>query len=99
MKYLLILDLTLTALGAAMGVAVGFVALVYALYRHESAKMEAGVAGVFAITACFAALFLLAGSASLLLRRGLRWHWAAQALLIAAMPLLWHIVYFNLQTP
>ncbi len=98
MRYLLIVDLTLTAFGAAMSLAVGFVALVFTLNRDSSPKMEAGLPGVLIITACFIALFVVAGLAGLLLRRGLRWHWAAQTLLAVTLPVLWQTVFTHLQS-
>lgn len=97
MRYLLILDLTLAALGAAMTIAVGFVALVFTIYRHESEKMEAGLPSVLAITACFIGLFLIAGAAGLLLQRQQRWHWPVQALLALSLPVFWQIIIAHLQ--
>jgi len=99
MRYLLIVDLTLTAFAAAMTIAMGFVSLVFASYRNASEKMQAGLSGVLIITACFISLFFISGLASLLLRRRLVWHWAAQALVVLALPVLWQILVAQLQSP
>ena len=103
MRYLLILDLTLAALGAAMTIGVGFVALVYLVYGHTYARMQAGLSGVSIMTGCFFTLFLLALLAGLLLKRRNRWswpwHWPAQVLLFGALPLLWQTVLVHLRTP
>ncbi|WP_292997332.1 hypothetical protein [Nevskia sp.] len=97
MRYLLIVDLTLAALGAAFTIAVGFVALVFVVYRDTSAKMAAGLPSVLTLTACFVALTVLAGVAGWLLRAKKPSHWAAQAVLALSLPVLWQIVYANLR--
>jgi len=97
MRYLLILDFTLAAFGAAMAVAVGFVALVFTIYRHESERLQAGLPSVLAITACFVGLLLIAGTAGWLLRKRQRWHWPVQALLALSLPVFWQIIIAHLQ--
>lgn len=99
MRYLLILDLVLAALGGAMTIAVGFVALVYVVYGPTTPRMAAGLPGVATITACFLALGLLGLLAGVLLYRRKSFHWAAQFALFAALPLLAQIVLTHLRSP
>lgn len=97
MRYLLVADLVLAAFGAAMTIAVGFVALIFAIYRNESAKMAATFPDVMTITGCFITLTLLAGSAALLLRRQQSLHWLFQLLTAASIPYFFPIVIRHLQ--
>ena len=97
MRYLLVADLVLAAFGAAMTIAVGFVALIFAIYRDQSSKMAATFPDVMTITGCFIALTLLAGSAALLLRRNQPLHWLFQVLTAASIPAFFPIVIRHLQ--
>jgi hypothetical protein len=97
MRVLLVADLVLAAFGGAMTIAVGFVALVFAIYRGESARMAAGLPDVLTITGCFVLLTVLAVGAALLLRRRRTGHWLFQALLAAAIPYVWQTVVRHLQ--
>lgn len=97
MRYLLVVDLVLAAFGAAMTIAVGFVALIFAIYRDQSAKMAATFPDVMTITGCFIALTVLAGGAALLLRRNRPLHWLFQLLTAAAIPYFFPIVIHHLQ--
>lgn len=92
MRYLLILDFTLAAFGAAMTIGVGFVAAVYLIYGHTSPRMEAALPGILVITGCFVALCVLGLLAAVLLRRQKALHWAAQLILFGSLPLLWQTV-------
>ncbi|WP_293370852.1 hypothetical protein [Nevskia sp.] len=97
MRYLLIVDLTLAAFGAALTIAIGFVALVFTIYQDASAKIAAGLPAILTLTACFIALMVFAGIASLLLRAKKPAHWAAQAVLAVSIPVLWQIVFSTLR--
>lgn len=96
MKYLFGFDLVMAALGAAMMIAVGYVALTFAVYSQADVRMQHGLPGVLAITGCFAWLALTGGLAGWALRRRWRWHWLAQGVLLVSLPLLFRIVYANL---
>jgi hypothetical protein len=96
MKYLFGFDLVMAALGAAMTIAVGYVALTFAVYSSSDIRMQAGLPGVLKITACFALLTLLGGIPAWALWKQRRWHWIGQALLLIALPLLYQLVYANL---
>ncbi len=97
LRYLLIVDLSLAAFGAALTIAIGFVALVFTIYQDASAKIAAGLPNILTLTACFIALMLLAGAASWLLRAKQPSHWLAQAVLALSLPVLWQIVFKTLQ--
>lgn len=97
LRYLLIVDLSLAAFGAALTIAIGFVALVFAIYRDASAKIAAGLPHILTLTACFITLMLLAGAASWLLRAKKPAHWLAQLVLAGALPVLWQIVFRTVQ--
>ncbi len=94
MKYLLGFDLVMAALGAAMTVAVGYVALTFAVYSGD-VRMRTGLPSVATITACFAVLRLPGRIPGwgLWKRRG--WHWIGQGLLVVSLPLLFAVVYRN----
>lgn len=96
MRYLLILDLTLAAFGAAMTIAVGFVALIYAIYRNAQPRMGEALPGLLIMTGCFVALMLLGLAAGVLLRRRQLAHWLAQLVLFASLPFLWRTVLSHL---
>ena len=97
MRYLLIVDLSLAAFGAALTLAIGFVALVFTIYQDASAKIAAGLPAILTLTACFIALMVFAGIASLLLRAKKPTHWVAQVVLAIAIPVLWQIVFSTLR--
>ena len=97
MRYLLIVDLSLAAFGAALTIAIGFVALVFTIYQDASAKIAAGLPAILTLTACFVVLMLLAGTASLLLRARKPAHWVAQVVLAVSIPVLWQIVFSTLR--
>lgn len=97
LRYLLIVDLSLAAFGAALTIAIGFVALVFVIYRDASAKIAAGLPNILTLTACFVALMLLAGAASWLLKAKKPAHWLAQVVLAVSLPVLWQIVFKTLQ--
>ena len=88
----------LAAVGAVMTIAVGFVALVFGLYREASPITRDGLSGVLIITACFAVLFVLSGAAALGVKRARSWHWALQIVLLIAMPLLWTLITAQLRS-
>ncbi len=96
MRYLLGFDIVMAALGAAMLVSVGYVALTFAVYASTDIRMQTGLPGVLRITACFAALTVLGGAAGWALWKRRRWHWVGQALLIVSLPVLYRVVYSNL---
>ena len=97
MRYLLILDAALAALGAAMTVAVSYVCLVFALYRSSEPAIQRGFPGLLTVSACFLALAVIAGMATYGLVKRRRWNWAAQGVLAVALPCLFLIVYSRLQ--
>ena len=97
MRYLLIADFALAAFGAALTIAIGFVALVFTIYRDASLKIASGLPAILTLTACFVALMLIAGAAGGLLKARKPAHWAAQALLVVAIPVLWDIVFTTLR--
>ncbi len=97
MKYLLVLDAALAALGAAMTVAVSYVCLVFALYRGSEPAIQRGFPGLLVVSACFLALALIAGAATYGLWKRRRWNWPAQIALALAVPCLFLIVYSRLQ--
>lgn len=97
MRYLLIADFALAAFGAALTIAIGFVALVFTIYRDASLKIAAGLPAILTLTACFIALMLIAGAAGWLLKAKKPAHWAAQGLLVVALPVLWQIVFSTLR--
>lgn len=97
MRYLLIVDLSLAAFGAALTIAIGFVALVFTIYQNASAKIAAGLPHILILTACFVTLMLLAGAAGWLLRAKKPAHWAAQLVLAVSLPVLWQIVFKTVQ--
>lgn len=99
MRYLLYFDVALAAFGAVMTIAVGFVALVYALYLHSSPRLGAGLPGILTITACFVVLMLIAGGATWGLWHRRPWHWWVQAALAVTLPLLYLTIYANLRSP
>ncbi|GAC1620824.1 MAG: hypothetical protein NVS9B10_02930 [Nevskia sp.] len=88
----------LAALGGAMTLAVGFVALVYLIYGHTSARMAEALPGVSIVTGCFLVLALLGLLAGVLLRKRQPLHWAAQLLLFASLPFLWQTVLVHLRS-
>jgi hypothetical protein len=96
MKYLLGFDIVMAAFGAAMTIAVGYVALTFAVYASTDVRMQTGLPGVLTITACFAILTLLGGVASWGLWKKQGWHWVGQGLLVAALPVLYSLVYSHL---
>lgn len=98
MRYLLVADAVLAALGGVMALSVGFVALAFTIYVDASPKVRAGLPPVLIVTACFAAIFVLAGAAALGVRRERPWHWILQALLLIALPLLSALVLAQLRT-
>jgi len=98
-KYLLWLDAILAAFGGVMMLAIGFVGGMFWLYVDTSPKTKAGLPSVVIITVCFAVLFAVALAAFLGLRRRRRWHWAAQAVLMLSLPLIYEVVLAHLQTP
>ena len=98
MKALLVLDLVLAALGGAMTLGVGFVALVYLVYGHTSVRMANALPGVSVVTGCFLMLALLGLLAGVLLRKRKPLHWAAQFALFGSIPFLWQIVIAHLQS-
>jgi len=97
MRYLLIADFALAAFGAALTIAIGFVALVFTIYRDASLKIANGLPAILTLTACFIALMLIAGAAGWLLKAKKPAHWAAQGLLVVALPVLWQIVFSTLR--
>lgn len=97
MRYLLIVDLSLAAFGAALTIAIGFVALVFSIYQNASAKIAAGLPAILTLTACFVTLMLVAGAAGWLLKAKKPVHWAAQVALAIAIPVLWQIVFSTLR--
>lgn len=97
MRYLLILDVAVAALGGAMTIGIGFVALIFLIYRRSSPDMAAQLPGVLVITACFLIVSVLGALASLLLRRHRPAHWALQLALFGALPLLWQIILNRIQ--
>jgi len=98
MRYLLIVDFVLAALGAALSIAVGFVALVYVVYGGQEPRMAAGLPGVSIITACFVVLGVLGLLAGVLLRKKKSIHWAAQFVLFGSLPFLWQILISHLRS-
>jgi hypothetical protein len=96
MKYLLGFDIVMAALGAAMTIAVGYVALTFAVYSSADVRMQTGLPGVLTITACFALLTVLGGVAAWALWKRKNWHWIGQGVLVIAMPLLYAVVYSRL---
>lgn len=97
MRYLLIADFALAAFGASLTVAVGFVALVFTIYRDASLKIAAGLPAILTMTACFVALTVIAGAAGWLLKARKPAHWAAQVVLALSLPVLWQIVFTTLR--
>jgi len=97
LRFLLIVDLSLAAFGAALTIAIGFVALVFTIYRDASAKIAAGLPNILTLTACFVTLMLLAGAAGWLLRAKKPLHWLAQGVLLVALPILWQLVFKTVQ--
>lgn len=97
LRFLLIVDLSLAAFGAALTIAIGFVALVFTIYQDASAKIAAGLPNILTLTACFVALMLLAGAAGWLLRAKKPVHWLAQGVLAVALPILWQLVFKTVQ--
>jgi hypothetical protein len=97
LKYLLYLDVALAALGLAMSLSMGYVALVYALYLHASPKIGEGVPSVMAITACFLVLTIVAGAAAFGVWRSRTWRWPVQGALFVLLPMLFFVVRAHLQ--
>lgn len=97
LRYLLIVDLSLAAFGAALTIAIGFVALVFTIYQNASAKIAAGLPNILTLTACFIALMLLAGAAGWMLKAKKPSHWVAQIVLAVSLPVLWQIIFKTLQ--
>jgi hypothetical protein len=85
-KYLLYLDAALAALGAAMSLCIGYVSLVYLLYRDAAPEMRNGLQPVLVVCACCLVLALVGGAAWYGLWKRHAWHWAAQAALAVFLP-------------
>jgi hypothetical protein len=96
-KYLLIVDAALAALGTAMTVAVSYVCLVFGIYRGSEPSMQRGFPGLLTVSACFLALAVIAGLATYGLWKRRRWNWPAQGVLAVSLPCLFLIVYSHLQ--
>lgn len=97
MKYLLILDAALAAMGAAMTTAVSYVCVVYWLYRNSEPAIRQGFPGLLVVSACFLALALVGGWAAYGVWKRRRWLWLAQTALIALLPCLYLIIRTHLQ--
>lgn len=87
MRYLLYLDAALAALGAAMSLCIGYVCLVFLLYRDAAPEVRSGLAPVLAVAACSVSLALIGGAATYGLWKHRSWHWLAQAALAVLLPL------------
>jgi hypothetical protein len=96
-KYLLVLDAALAALGAAMTVAVSYVCLVFGLYQDSEPKIRQGFPNLLVVSACFLALALVAGWATYGTWKRRRWLWLAQAALFLLLPSLYLICRGRLQ--
>lgn len=97
MKYLLIFDAALAALGAAMTVSVSYVCLVFGMYQSTEVKIRQGFPNLLIISACFLALALVAGWATYGTWKRRRWLWPAQAALFLLLPCLYLICRTRLQ--
>ena len=97
MKYLLVLDAALAALGAAMTVAVSYVCLVFGLYQNTEPKLRQGFPNLLVVSACFLALALVAGWATYGTWKRRRWLWLAQTALLVLLPCLYFICRDRLQ--
>lgn len=85
MKYLRGLDLVLAAFGVTMALTLGVVCLMYGVYLDESPRMREEFPALVKVTLLFAVLAAAALTAWLALRRGSRWQWPAQGLLLAVI--------------
>lgn len=97
MRYLLITDFALAAFGASLTIAVGFVALVFTIYRDASLKIAAGLPAMLTLTTCFIALTVIAGLAGWLLKAKKPVHWAMQGVLAISVPVIWQVVFTTLR--
>jgi Ca2+/Na+ antiporter len=80
MKHLQILNAVLLAVGAAIGLVLGVVCLIYTVYLDSAPRLRAEMPLLLAFTAAFATLMLAAALAFFGHRR--RWHarWLLQCL-------------------
>jgi hypothetical protein len=85
-KYLLYLDAALAALGVAMSLCIGYVALVFVIYRDAAPDMRNGLHPVLVVAACCLALALIGSAAWYGLWKRHAWHWAAQLALVVLLP-------------
>jgi hypothetical protein len=97
-KYLLILDAALAAMGAAMTLAVSYVCLIYGLYQNAEPKIRQGFPNLLVVSACFLALALVGGWATYGVWKRRRWLWLGQAALFVLLPCLYLICRDRLQS-
>lgn len=87
MKALNILNAVLLALAATFFVTMGVVWIIYSFYIDATPRLRAEWAEVGRVTLVFAVLMACAGTAFLGHRRGARWRWPAQGVLVIAVAL------------
>lgn len=97
MKYLLIFDAAVAALGAAMTVSVSYVCLVFGLYQSTEPMIRQGFPNLLIVSACFLALAVVASWATYGTWKRRRWLWQAQAALALLLPCLYLICRNRLQ--
>lgn len=81
-RYLFVLDVAIAVLGASMVIGVGVSALLLAVHLDSAPEQRDSMISLLVLTAAYLAPTLTAAAGAVGLRRGRRWHWAAQLILL-----------------
>jgi MFS family permease len=89
LRYLFVVDVSLSVLGASMVIGVGVSALLLAIYLDQFPEYRGMMTSLINLTLAYLAVTLSAGAAGWGIHRRRAWHWLAQAAFAASLVFSW----------